>query len=90
MWLELSMHFNRLASSSIHGTEKNKDVSFVPDVSKLLPFLVVIKYATDKYSSAASLHCYYTIRSNSIASGVWNVMAKLYLHERKSNDNSSA
>lgn len=70
--------------------KRNKDVSFVPDVSKLLPFLTVLKYATDKYSSAASLHCYYTIRSNSIASGVSNVMAKSYLHERKSNDNSSA
>ena len=70
--------------------KRNKDVSFVPDVSKLLPFLTVIKYSTDKYSSASSLHCYYTIRSNSIASGVSNVMAKSYLHERKSNDNFSA
>ena len=70
--------------------KRNKEVSFVPDVSKLLPFLIVIKYVTVKYSSAASLHCYYTIRSNNIASGVSNVMAKLYLHERKSNDNSSA
>lgn len=78
-----TLHFNRSVSSSIHGAVKKKTQKHRCAIRtrcfKLLPFLTVIKYVTTTYSPKASLHCYYTIKSNGINAGVSDLMVQLHL-----------
>lgn len=75
----LSILIDQFLHQFVAMYKRSKDVYFLPDLPKLLPFLTVFKYA--------SLYCYYTDTLNSIDSEGSNMMAKLYLCKRKNNDN---